>query len=382
PKIEGSLEASDPYAASAQTLKEWLASSVLLRDPVPAFYVLEQEFETGGIRRKRRGFIAAVRVDEFDKGTVLPHEFTLSKPKADRLNLLRTTRADYEQIFMLYSDPGHEVETLIMPEGTALMTATDEYGVTHRVWAITEPAKLRRVHELMEPKVLLIADGHHRYETALTFRQEMEKTGSIHPDAALRFKTAAFVNIADPGLLILPTHRLLAGLPGFTPEVLKERLTSYFSMAPISPEKAEASLSENQTSLAFIAYAGKGNCYLVRLADKTALDRFVTRERSPDYKELDVVVLHAVIIEGLLGISRDRVEDHVRYERYWNETLRRVDSGEAQIAFLMNPTRPEQVQALAAKGERMPQKSTDFYPKLISGMVFMDVGQNRTLRSE
>uniref|UniRef100_A0A7C4CD91 DUF1015 domain-containing protein n=1 Tax=candidate division WOR-3 bacterium TaxID=2052148 RepID=A0A7C4CD91_UNCW3 len=372
---------TDPYTASARTLEEWLDSGVLMRDPAPAIYVLEEEFETDGSKRTRRGFVAAVRVDEFDKGTVLPHEFTLSKPKADRLNLLRATRADYEQIFMLYSDPEREIETLLRPEGAPLMAATDEYGVTHRMWAIADPRRLRRVSELMAGKVLLIADGHHRYETALTYRQEMERAGTVHADAALRFKTAAFVNIADLGLLILPTHRLLFGLPGFTPDVLKQQLAEYFTVTAVTPDKAQDELTRNKNGHAFIAYAGKDACFLVRLKDKLALDRFVAQDRSADYRELDVVVLHAVIIEGLLGIARDRIEDHVRYERYWNKTLERVDSAENQVAFLMNPTRPEQVQALAAKGERMPQKSTDFYPKLISGMVFMDVAHNQNLSS-
>lgn len=374
--------AADPYTLSALTLKEWLESAVLMRDPAPAVYVLEEEFEAGGARRVRRGFVAAVRVDEFEKGTVLPHEFTLSRPKADRLNLLRATRADYEQIFMLYSDPGREVELLLKPAGPAQLTATDEYGVNHRMWAVTDPVKLRRLRELMAAKVLLIADGHHRYETALTYRQEMERTGTVHPDAALRFKTAAFVNIADPGLVILPTHRLLVNLEGFSLDALNEKLTPHFSVSPVVPDRAAAALEQNRESPSFIAYSGRDNCHLIRLKDESAVDRFVTKDRSADYKQLDVVILHAVIIEGLLGIPRERVEDHVRYERYWDETLRRVDSGEAQVALLMNPTRPEQVQTLAAKGERMPQKSTDFYPKLISGMVFMDVGQERTLLSE
>jgi len=371
--------AEDPYAQSAQSCREWLEQGILKRGDAPAVYVLHEEFETAGRRVVRKGFVAAIRVEEFGTGTVLPHEFTLSKPKADRLNMLRASRMDYEQIFMLYSDPEARVDSILEVSGPPDVEATDEYHVTHRMWIVTDPAKLAAVRREMTDKVLLIADGHHRYETALTYRKEMEEKGEVHPDAALRFKTSAFINITDPGLLILPTHRLIFGLESLELSSVFARLRDGFTISPVADENAQAELERNRETPSFILHAGRGKSHLVRLSEPYRVARYFGSDRSEDYRQLDVSVLHSVIIEGILGIPRSRIEDHVRYERYWDETMRRVDSGENQLAFLMNPTRAEQVQKLAARGERMPQKSTDFYPKLISGLVFLDVGPDQKL---
>ncbi|MEO0079176.1 MAG: DUF1015 domain-containing protein [candidate division WOR-3 bacterium] len=373
---------SDPYASSARSCHSWFAQGILKRDPEPAVYLLEEKFQVAGRTLTRKGFIAAIRVEEFEKGVVLPHEFTLSKPKADRLNLLRATRQDYEQIFMLYPDPNHELDQVLEASGRPLMEARDDYQVLHRVWVLTDKAKLARLREFLADRKLLIADGHHRYETALTYRYEKEKEQPVPPDAALRFKTAAFFNISDPGLVILPTHRLLTNLADFNLGMLMDRLLEFFTVTPVPDEKARAELEsagKGEKSNAYILYAGKYRSFLVQLRKQDAILRFFPQGRSPEYRALDVAVLHSVIIEGLLGISREQIEGYVRYERDWDETVRRVDSGEAQLAFLMNPTRVEQVQALAEKGERMPQKSTDFYPKLVSGLVFMDVSDNERL---
>lgn len=369
----------DPYSSSAATFNRWTADETLVRDRRPAIYVLYEEFETGGRRVTRKGIVAAIRVEEFEKGTVLPHEFTLSKAKADRLNMLRATDKDYEQIFMLYSDPEGKVDATLTPAGPPDLQGTDEYGVVHKMWAVTEPAKLSEVRALLADKVMLIADGHHRYETALTYRQEKERAGTVPDDAAVRFKTAAFVNIADPGLIILPTHRLLHGLSGLKAEDVIARLAGLLHATPVPDARAAAELESHRDGNAYVLYAGKGRSWLLRLVDAGAVRKFFPAERSADYRGLDVSVLHSVVIEGVLGITRENIEKHVRYERYWGEALRRVESGENQFALLMNPTRAEQVRVLAEKGERMPQKSTDFYPKLISGMVFMDVAPGQSL---
>jgi len=366
-------QGDDKYRLSADTCRRWLADGVLKKDPAPAAYVYHEQFKHAGRELVRKAFVGCIRVEEFEKGTVLPHEFTLKKARADRDNLLRATRMDYEQIFMLYSDPGFSVDRLLAPAGAPRMQATDEYGVVHKMWAVTDPKRLAALHAEMSQKQLLIADGHHRYETALQFRQELEKANpNLDKDAACRFKLTAFVNMADPGLVILPTHRLLAGLAGFDSGRMVATLSSAFAVTPVPDEKAEAALEKDKSGHAFILYTGKGKSHLLVLKDPSLLDRYVAADKSRDYKALDVVVLHAGIIEGLLGIAREKLEAHVKYERYWNDTLNRVNSGEAQCAFFMNPTRPEQVQRLAERGERMPQKSTDFYPKLISGFVFSD----------
>ncbi|MEO0081208.1 MAG: DUF1015 domain-containing protein [candidate division WOR-3 bacterium] len=363
----------DPYASSAALCRQWLEDGTLIRDQRPAFYVLHEEFEHAGRRLIRKGFVGAVRVEEFSRGTVMPHEFTLSKPKADRLNLLRATRKDYEQIFMLYADPEHRVDELLASSKEPDVRATDEYGVVHSMWIMTDPERLTAVRREMAGKRLLIADGHHRYETALTYRQECERQGTVPQEAAVRFKTSAFVNIVDPGLVILPTHRLVFGLANLDLSSLFARLRDAFTITPMSEQVTQAELAKYRNGIAFVLYAGRGKAHLLRLAEPYRIARFFSPDRSEDYRQLDVSVLHSVIIEGILGVTQDAIENHVRYERYWDKAMARVDSGENQLAFLLNPTRPEQVEKLAARGERMPQKSTDFYPKLISGLVFMDI---------
>jgi uncharacterized protein (DUF1015 family) len=370
--------APDPYAYSATTLKLWSSQLVLIRDGQPTIYVLHQDFDIGGQKKTRKSFVAAIRVDEFEKGTVLPHERTLSKPKADRLSLLRASRMDYEQIFMLYDDPQGIVEKALTPAGEPLMKATDDYGVVQKVWPITDPAKLAAVRKALADKVMLIADGHHRYETALNFRQEMERAGKVPDDAALRFKLTAFVNISDPGLVILPTHRLLYDLGNLKWDDIITRIGKWFETKPIKDSEVEAALSVAGTDHVFALHARKNKTWLLRLTDKSAVEQLV-KDHSADYRDLDVAILHTLLIEHVFGVNPAHIEDHVAYERDLAATLAKVDSFDYQAALILNPTRADQVQKVAAHGERMPQKSTDFYPKFVSGLVFMDIGDNERL---
>jgi len=370
----------ESYEESDRLCRQWLDEGLLVRDDEPALYAYHEEFEALGEKHVRKGFIGLLRVDEFEKGTVLPHERTLSKAKADRLNLTRATRKDYEQIFMLYSDPEREVDRLLEPAGEPDLKTTDEYGVKHRAWTITDPAKVAAVRAKLEGAVMLIADGHHRYETALNFRKEVEAAEpGLSPDAAVRFKTCAFVNVADPGLVIFPTHRLLKNLGEVDWDAKLAELGRAFRVTPVEPGEAETKLKAAAGGNAFVLHAGPGRTRLLELTDRAAVERAVGPERSADYRALDVVVLHSVIIEGSFGVTRENIENHVKYERDWRRAIERVDSGEFQAVLLMNPTRAEQVRALAEKGERMPQKSTDFYPKLISGLVFSDIGPDVTV---
>jgi uncharacterized protein (DUF1015 family) len=370
--------APDPYGYSATTFKLWSSQLVLIRDAHPTIYVLHQDFEVAGQKKTRKSFIAAIRVDEFEKGTVRPHERTLSKPKADRLSLLRATKADYEQIFMLYDDPSGIIDRALTPTGEPLMKATDDYGVVQKVWQITDPGRLATVRETLADKVMLIADGHHRYETALNYRQEMERAGSVPDDAALRFKSTAFVNIADPGLVILPTHRLLFGLKSPKWNDIVATIGKWFEATPIKDAEIEGVLAKTGTDHVFVLHVGKNRSWVLRLKDKAAVDE-VIKDHTADYRDLDVAILHSLLIENVLGIKVADIEDHVAYERGLPEALAKVDSFNYQAAFIINPTRAGQVQKVAAHGERMPQKSTDFYPKFVSGLVFMDIGDNERL---
>jgi len=373
-------DAADPYADSRKTVDAWLADSTLIRDPKPAFYVIHQEFEVNGVKKLRKGFIGAVRVEKFEKGVVLPHERTLSKPKADRLNLTRATRKDYEQIFLLYSDPEGVVDKALAVEGKPLMEATDDYGVTQRIWAVTDPKKIAAVEHALKHRPMLIADGHHRYETALNYGQEIEAEGAVPFDAALRFKTTAFINIADPGLVILPTHRLLYDLPKLDWAEVMKKLARWFTVYKVTDELLAEEVAKSfwLGEHVFGLYAGKGESYVLRLADYRAMEFFV-KDRSKDYRGLDVAILHTLVIDQVFGVPAEKIEDHVAYERKAAETLAKVDSSKFQVALLLNPTRAEQVNEVAAHAERMPQKSTDFYPKLVSGLVFMDVAEAEKL---
>jgi uncharacterized protein (DUF1015 family) len=367
----------NPYESSARTCTDWQKKGILIEDPTPAFYVLEEEFTLDGKKISRRGFIGAIRVEEFEKGTVLPHEFTHSGPKADRLNLLRTTQKDYEQIFLLYPDTEGEIDRLLQTQQAPLLEVTDDFGVVHRLWRRAEPDRVRALSQALKNRVLLIADGHHRYETALNYRQEMEKKGALPDNAALRFKTAAFFKITDPGLVILPTHRLLKGT-GVNHEQALKRLAEFFEVEPVADQKAKAALESRQHQHAYALYFGPGQSYLLVLKSPAAAVE-ILKDKSPEYRELDVALLHALVIDRVFGIKPDQVEGRIGYERYWDDTVARVNSGEYELALFLNPTRPEQVQALAEKMERMPQKSTDFFPKLVSGLVFMDVSTERVL---
>ncbi len=364
----------DPYGESKRTCAAWLENGTLYRDQAPAFYALRQEFEVGGRKLVRRGFIGVVRVEEFERGIILPHERTLSKPKADRLNLTRATEKDFEQIFLLYDDPAGKVDEALAFTGVPTMAATDEYGVHQQVWAITNPDRIAAVRTFLADKTLLIADGHHRYETALNYRKEMEATVPVEQDAALGFKTAAFINIADSGLVILPTHRLLYNLTGLDWEAVRTKLGRYFAVEPIPTGSAEQELAKAATGQAFVLHAGPGQTWLLKLTDAGIVGQLV-KDRSADYQGLDVTVLHALIIEHIFGVPADKVEDHVAYERKAAAAIAAVDATKYQVALLLNPTRAEQVSRVAAHGERMPQKSTDFYPKLVSGLVFFDIGR-------
>ncbi len=364
----------DPYGESKRTCEAWLKDGTLYRDQAPAFYALKQEFETGGRKLVRRGFIGVVRVEEFEKGIILPHERTLSKPKADRLNMTRATEKDFEQIFLLYDDPQGKVDAALAAQGVPTMEATDEYGVHQQVWAITDPDRISTVQSFLADRTMLIADGHHRYETALNYRKEMEATIPVEQNAALRYKTAAFINIADPGLLILPTHRLLYNLGDFNAEATLAKLGQFFSIQPIAADSVEQELARGAVDHTFAMHLGPGKTWLLRLTSPETVDRLV-KDRSADYKGLDVTILHSLIIEHVFGVPAERIEDHVAYERKAAATFAAVNSSKYQAALLLNPTRAEQVSRVAAHGERMPQKSTDFYPKLVSGLVFFDVGR-------
>ena len=335
------------YTRAAAHLNQWIASGILVRDVEPGLFPYFQEFTVPdtGERLVRKGFIALGKVEDYSANVVYRHEQTLSGPKKDRLELLRHTHAHFGQLFMLYPDPAGEVDRLLEDAAgrAPLLEVVDEYGAVHRVWEITDA---RRIRALMADKKLLIADGHHRYETALAFRNENPSLAGA--DRVMM----TFVNLHSPGLKILATHRLVSGLEAAAlPELPDFDVTEIDSL-----ERLKRAWEESGGRIIIGAAIG---CRLFLLRDRAARGA------------LDVKVLHERLLGKALGIGEEAVRDekHLRYIRGLDRAVDEARAGSAQIAFLLKPTSVEQVAATSFAGGVMPQKSTDFYPKLLSGLT-------------
>jgi uncharacterized protein (DUF1015 family) len=381
--ILGKREAGDDdrnnvYTRAAANLRNWRADGVLQPDDSPSIYYYSQRFPLPGTTEmaERRGFIALGKLEEYDAGIVHRHEQTLSGPKVDRLNLLLATRAHFGQIFMLYSDPKFEIESVLSPATAPDLDVTDEYAVQHRMWRVCDPATIDLVRSRMQDKKLIIADGHHRYETALNYRNQRraDAGGPVNPDATYECVMMTFVNMDQPGLVILPTHRVVFGLPGFEVGPFIQKAREFFRVEALRerPDGAAATALLKQkgaSSIALLAATATGD-YLLEAKPGSA-DR-VLGSLSPLQRQLDVVQLHKVILEHVLGISEEaiRSQTHINYLRGADETLARARTdASVNLAFLMNPCTMEQVRDISFAGEVMPQKSTDFFPKLLSGLT-------------
>jgi uncharacterized protein (DUF1015 family) len=351
-------EIENVYTRAASSLEGWIAGGILERESSPSVYPYFQEFVSpdSGERLVRKGFIALGAVEDYSAGVVHRHEQTLSGPKQDRLELLRHTRAQCEQIFMLYSDPEGAVDRLIQEAAASapLAEVNDEYDTAHRIWRIDDPARITEIQRLMAPRKLIIADGHHRYETAVAFRNESPTLA-----AAARVPIAYF-NMHSPGLRILGTHRAMSGIAGFEPAAFLASLGGMFRITPLaSLDELRASWTEPHPGL-------------MRMGVTLGAPRGLYLAESAITEDLlDVAVLHSQVIEGVLGVSAEavRTEKHIRYIRGIDVAAAEVDSGAAQLAFLLEPASVEQVARIAFSGGVMPQKSTDFYPKLLSGLT-------------
>lgn len=374
----GDTEQQNTYTRAADLLQKWQAEGVLQQDAEPSLYVYSQVFKVpgdpSGAEAERRGFIALGRVEDYERQVVYRHEQTLSKPKADRLNLLQTTRAHCELIFMVYSDPADEIGKLLYQSGPATIEMRDEYGVMHRVWKVSDPATVAAAKAKMADKKLIIADGHHRYETALNYRNQMrEQMKSSDPEAPYERVMMTFVNMEAPGLVILPTHRVVFGLEDFNIYNKAMQVMKYFDIEDLG------NVNDVQAALNKLREAGKDRTALLAV---TAQNAFLLKARahaespslsglSPQQRSLDVVQLHKLILEEIIGMSEEdiRAQKHLKYIRDAGEAIGEVKSGNAQVAFLMNPVRMEQVRDIAFAGQVLPQKSTDFYPKMLSGLT-------------
>jgi uncharacterized protein (DUF1015 family) len=379
------------YSRAATFFADWRRQGIFQQDPQPSIYVYSQRFTVPGTKSQaeRRGFIALGRVEDYAAGVVFRHEQTLAKPKADRLQVLRATRSHFGQIFMLYNDAG-QVDALLAQDATPTSEVTDEYGVLHRVWRVSDPGLIDLVRGKMRDKQLIIADGHHRYETALNYRNERraaeaqpvgtprERSGGTllrsleSENAPYELAMMTFINMNSPGLVILPTHRVVRGLPTFSAEAFQSAARAYFNVEEADPTvdaaRATAILREAGHVGTAIVAATASQVWLLHTpkAPASMFPGLSIRQQS-----LDVVQLHKVLLEGVLGLSEESIRDqqNLSYVRDAGEALAAVRTGGANVAFLMNPCRISQVRDIAFAGEVLPQKSTDFYPKLLSGLT-------------
>lgn len=388
------------YTRAAAAIENWIHNQVVVQDPAPSFYSYTQEYMVPGTeeRRTRRGFIGAGKLEEYSAGVVFRHEHTLSGPKADRLELLRHTKTHTGQLFMLYADVEKRIDGILAEAESATAPATemrDEYGVWHRLWVIADPQRVAAIQKAMEQQKLVIADGHHRYETALNYRNERRTRSGLRGNAEKIDSEApyervmmTFVNTKSEGLMILPGHRVAAHIHDFSWSGVRRYLEPWFAAEEFpfsgSGERSEAKtkflakLTSAREKRAIGVYPAPGTqkraFYVLTLREGVNLAQLLPNV-SPLQRELDVVLLHEGILEPALGITPQAVtaEANLTYEREASAALDAVDSGRAQIAFLLNACDVEQVMKIATAGEVMPQKSTDFYPKLMSGITMYRV---------
>ena len=390
--ILGKDEASDTaednrYTRAAATFVDWRRAGILRRDPVPSMYLYEQEFSVGdGPRLRRRGLLALVRLHEYSERAIFPHERTFSRYKDDRLRLMRACPANLEAILGFYPGPNPAVAEILDRHAGADPTARvlDEDGVGHRLWLLRDPADLETLQAALRDRPVVIADGHHRYETALNFRNE-RRARDPFPVATGRDRLDGYVlmNLVqadDPGLVILPTHRVICRRPMCVGAELRALLARHFRVRsypldPASPVRtlriALADLARRRDAgIACALYDGGAEVLVLELTDPAASQALLAEGHAPAFAWLDVAVLHRLLIEAVLRVpSAAQADDAIRYTRDESHALAEVSAGTAAAAVFLNPPRVEQVQALAMADERMPHKSTYFFPKVLSGLV-------------
>lgn len=374
-RLELPQEGKNPYQEAAHTLNLWRSEGVLQLDMEEGMYLYEEEFLSQvdqGQSRKVLGLVCRVRLEDFANGVILPHEETLSKAKEDRFRLLSATRCNFSSIYSLYHDEGGVTRQrlLNLKETCPPRYEFSDGLVTHRLWVINDPVAIQALEEDFAGRKLYIADGHHRYETGLRYRDTLEEQGTYLPGASYTLMT--LTDMADPGLTVFPTHRLVRGVEGFEESALLAACQEDFILEPqqnrADSEKALENLYQ-EGKHAFALYSGR-EWTVLTLKDPAVMEALLPGT-SPAYRTLDVSILHSLVLERLLGIDKENMasQKNLTYTRSAEEAQRSVDQGESQCCFLLNPTRVEEIGQVAQNGEKMPQKSTYFYPKLITGLV-------------
>lgn len=386
----GDNDNSNKYTRAAKFLRNWRQEGVLQVDPDPALYVYHQTFTTESGEFTRRGFMCRVRLERFGEGKIYPHEETHAGAKADRLLLTKATKANLSQIFGLYPDPENVAQNLLEQAtiGVTPLMATDHLGVVHKMWPVTDVGVLQKVAAIMDAKPMFIADGHHRYETACNYRDFLAEQGPLDPNHPANFVLTQCVSMNDPGLLVLPTHRLFRGVQKLTAQQLQDKLSQYFSTSTVGqgPELARTIWPDiegagEQGRMAF--YTAEDNTWTLATINAAGQEKIaeLAKEHSDDWQSLGVSILHRLVMENLLGLRDLPKPMYVHSVEEVVEGLQQGDKvgrdatgqmgqgGRFELAALVMPATVDHVRAISEHGERMPAKSTYFYPKLLGGMV-------------
>ncbi|MCX7658099.1 MAG: DUF1015 domain-containing protein [Oscillospiraceae bacterium] len=361
------------YKEAGETLKKWMDEGILEKDLKDGIYVYEMEFCAGGVKKSVKGFVCLVKLEEFSKGIILPHEETLSKAKTDRFNLMSETFCNFSQIYSLYMDENSGAYSLVdsCSFGKPDMEVVDGDGTIHRMWCVFDENVISKLSKIFEQKKLYIADGHHRYETALNFHKHLCEKGISNELSG--YVCMMLVNMENEGLEVFPTHRIVKGLADFNPQKLIKACEEYFDIINENGvQNIESHLREfyQKGEKAFAFYTGGNDYSLLVLKDKNAVKKMLP-SMSEAYCNLDVSILHTLVLEKLLGIDKENManQKNLIYTRNFDEAISAAENDDINCVFILNPTRVSEIKDVALAGEKMPQKSTYFYPKLITGLV-------------
>ena len=385
--LPGDDQSNNKYTRSSEFFDTWRKEEILKEETEPAIYIYAQEFTLSGKKYIRRGFISLVKLEDFQTGEIYPHEHTLAKPKEDRMNLMKACNANLSQVFTFFEDEGGNISNFLneVSEGdpgagvTPDIDFTDIYGVKNSLWVIKDKTVIEKLILQMKDRALFIADGHHRYETALFYRDLVkgtEKVQNSSGDAPADYIMMMCVSMEDPGLVILPTHRLARNIKDLDPEKIKNSLNEVFDISDLGSdcdaETLTQKLSEGSHKHKIAMYIGESDkkFYILTLRDEKLLDPILTGEHV-EWKSIDTGILHGVIFDRALGIQAKNISksENVKYNQGVEDSVAKVNNGEYQIAFFLNPTKIGQIKDIATKRHKMPPKATYFYPKLMTGMV-------------
>jgi uncharacterized protein (DUF1015 family) len=386
----GDVEGRDKYSRARTELDGWLGEGMLVVEPRPCLYLYRMEYRTpAGAPKALSGIICMLRLEEWDKGVVLPHERTLKGPKTDRMALVKATGVSASQIFSLYSDPEKSITRAMdraVGDRPPDIRAVDDDGAIHKVWAVEDPAAIEAARKALAGRPVFIADGHHRYETAIAYRDMCRARGPYTGGELFNFVPMYLANMEEEGLTVLPTHRLIRETRRLSSSEIIKTASRYFNVERIrftaSNEPAVrrgllSRLVESGAALQSFGYFHKGgdSYYLLTIKDIAFVKEALGCERAEAYCNLDVTVLHSLIIERILGIDTDTIarSQQVKFEKDADRAIERVRSGEFDLCLLLNPTKVHEVREVALANEVMPQKSTYFYPKLLTGLVIAPI---------